>query len=1017
MPTAKEPPEETAGIGPRAFKVFVSSTCLDNIERRKLVQDAITMAGMVWHGMEIFTASTRPTVEECLRYACEADVLVGIIAWRYGWIPENSDKSITEMEYDAARERLMFVLEPRLPVVPERDYDPLPERYAKQQKLHDFKERLSRDQMPMLFNEATLQSGVFAALQDWRKSREPQPQNDRPQPVVVLPVDSADDLDEEIRRYGKKADTFHANLPVAGFVTQLKVPIDIADIYIPLRAMVDLRGVGEECFADAVDAEKVLREGGGGSLEISLPEAFLESETRGRKGVVILGDPGSGKTTHVKRLLLWCLRKGPETIGLPANMLPVFLPLRDLRDLDRGLEAFIQDQLHSPHLNTSKGFGERLLQRGNLLFLLDGLDEVAELSQREGVAGWIGEALKSHSSCRFVVTSRFAGYSPSVRLSEDFLEMHIRPLDAEQVERFVHTWYRIVEKGLARDRDQAESIAWEKAERLVKRLREPEFRALEVFELTRNPLLLTNICLVHRHRRELPEGRARLYEECLEVMLEHWRKAKGLPVGVGAQTGRRVLQPAALWLHRKEGRTRAKASELAPAMDPALRAVSWEGGDAKDFLHTIRDESGLLTGWDQEHYGFMHLGFQEYLAAREIRRRAFEGDREALPELASHFGESWWQEVALLLLALDEPSLFVPYMREVVRQPAFAKFPNLVDMCLDDAVETSTEPFVELLQTASGGKPGFFERLFSGNRFNTKAPSAAGNADLWQRQLAALKVLERLDARVMETLRPGLVHHPSPEIRRWLAERSRQTLQDVVFAERGGYELVKIPGGVFMMGSPESEADRYDDEGPLHQVRVPDFYIGRYPVTNEQYAQFLKENRKVREPALWAERRFNQPRQPVVGVSWEDAQSYAEWAGLRLPSEAEWEYGCRAGSNSRFYSGETEEELARVGWYEANSGGQAHAVGEKEPNSFGIYDLHGNVWEWTEDDWHGSYHGAPDDGHPWIDVPRVSGRVLRGGGWGDDARGCRSAVRNFVTPGFRGGFLGFRLSRSVSLGP
>ncbi len=587
-----------------------------------------------------------------------------------------------------------------------------------------------------------------------------------------------------------------------------------------------------------------------------------------------------------------------------------------------------------------------------------------------------------------------------------------------QVERFVHNWYRIVEKGLAKDLEQAEVIAREKAERLVKRLREPDFRAPEVFELTRNPLLLTNICLVHRHRRELPEGRARLYEECIDVMLEHWRKAKGLPVGVGAQTGRRVLQPAALWLHGEEGRTRAKAAELAPAIDPALKAVNWKGGSAEDFLHTIRDESGLLTGWDQEHYGFMHLGFQEYLAAREIRRRAFEGDRQVLRDLASHFGESWWQEVALLLLALDEPSLFTPYMREVVRLPAFAKFPNLVEMCLVDAAETSSEPFVELLETAPRSNMGFWRRLFSGERFESaSSPAADSEKGLWQRQLAALQVLDRLDTEAAEKLRPLLAQHPSPDIRNWLAERGRQAQKDVVFAERGGYELVRIPGGVFGMGSAESEEEHLDWEEPLHEVRVPDFYMGRYPVTNEQYAQFLKENQEVREPESWAERRFNQPRQPVVGVSWEEARRYAEWAGLRLPSEAEWEYACRAGTTTRFYSGDTEEDLARVGWYQANSGEQTHPVGEKEPNSFGLYDMHGNVWEWTEDDWHDSYNGAPNDGRSWIDDPRGSYRVVRGGGWHDGAQNCRSAIRGGAPPGGRNVDLGFRLSRDVALGP
>jgi hypothetical protein len=427
---------------------------------------------------------------------------------------------------------------------------------------------------------------------------------------------------EEISAYCQKAESLHATLPVAGFVTQLKVPIDIEDIYVPLRAMLDLRGVAEKTFADAAHAKKCLR-GSNADLEISLPEAFRQCEARGRRGMVVLGDPGSGKTTHMKRLLLWCLRNGPETLGLPAGMLPVFLPLRELKNLDQGLDAFIQDQLSSPHLKTPEGFGERLLDRGNLLFLLDGLDEVADLSRREEVAGWVMEAIRLQLTCRFVLTCRFAGYSQTVRLSGDFLEMHVRPLTSDQVKGFVHNWYRIVEKGLAMDPEQAEGIAAEKADHLVRRLQEPDFRARRVFELTRNPLLLTNICLVHRHRGALPRKRARLYEECIDVLLEHWREAKGLKVGVSAEAGRRALQPAALWMHSEEGRTRAKGTELAPCIEPVLKAVDWTEGTAEDFLGTIRDESGLLTGWDQEHYGFMHLGFQEYLAAREIRSRAF----------------------------------------------------------------------------------------------------------------------------------------------------------------------------------------------------------------------------------------------------------------------------------------------------------------------------------------------------------------------------------------------------------
>ncbi len=201
-----------------------------------------------------------------------------------------------------------------------------------------------------------------------------------------------------------------------GFRTRVRVPINVEDIYVPLRAMIDLRGIGNACFADAEDAEQCLREHGR-EQEISVPDAFHTTERIGRRGIVILGDPGSGKTTHLKRLLLWCLRDGLDTLGLPKDLIPVFLPLRELKDINSGLDAFVQDLLNQPHLNTPSGFGKKLLDRGNLLFLLDGLDEVAYPEERSQVSRWIENALQAHPSCRFVVTCRFAGYDEKTRLT------------------------------------------------------------------------------------------------------------------------------------------------------------------------------------------------------------------------------------------------------------------------------------------------------------------------------------------------------------------------------------------------------------------------------------------------------------------------------------------------------------------------------------------------------------------------------------------------------------------------
>jgi formylglycine-generating enzyme required for sulfatase activity len=886
----------------------------------------------------------------------------------------------------------MFVIDPSLPINP-GDLDEGADRWEKQQRLQEFKDRIARDQKASPFEDATLGPKVLQALQQWRERKAKTPPKPKAPPIPCAPRQPTGDFDKEITDYRKKAASFYAHLPMAGFARRLKAPVNLEEIYVPLRAMLDLSGEEQE-YADSAHAEERLAHGSR-QTDIALPDAFRESEKLGRHGLIILGDPGSGKTTHLLRLLLWCIREGHEQVALPSEMVPVFLPLRNLTDLSQGLDRFIEDELARPHFSTADGFGRRLLDRGNLLFLLDGLDEIADEAQRIEVSKWIGSAVRTHGDCRLVVTCRYAGYTPDAALNEHFLETHIRPMTAGQADNFVRNWYRIVERGLTTDPEQARIMATERADDLIQCLRTPDFRARRVFELTRNPLLLTNICLVHRHRNRLPQKRARLYEDCIDVLLEHWREAKKLELGIDARSGRRVLQPVAAWLHGREGRTRATAEELAPVIEPALDAIEWKSG-ANNFLERIRNDCGLLTGLDHKHFGFMHLGFQEYLAAREIRSRAFD-QPEVLSELASHFGESWWQEVGLLLLSLEDPSLFVAYMREVVKLPNFAEHPSLVEACLDDAAEVSSLPFVELLEQTPGRRREF-----------------------WKRQLLALSILERIDPQSLEKMAETLRSHPSAEIRNRFISREDEKIREILEAERGGYELVPIPGGTFMMGSPESENGRYSWEGPQHEVTISPFAIGRYPVTNEEYAVFLKANPGIEEPEYWGDRNYNQARQPVVGVSWEDARQYADWAGLRLPTEAEWEYACRAGADSAFNDGSDctkpdgkDPALDKLGWYDENSGDTLRPVGEKESNSWGLYDMHGNVWEWCLDGLRG-YTAEPQQDPCGPD--ESARRVVRGGSFLHNARNCRSACRNAFEPGYRYQILGFRLAAGQQTG-
>ncbi|TRU26747.1 MAG: serine/threonine-protein kinase pkn1 [Microcystis aeruginosa Ma_SC_T_19800800_S464] len=217
-------------------------------------------------------------------------------------------------------------------------------------------------------------------------------------------------------------------------------------------------------------------------------------------------------------------------------------------------------------------------------------------------------------------------------------------------------------------------------------------------------------------------------------------------------------------------------------------------------------------------------------------------------------------------------------------------------------------------------------------------------------------------------------------------------------------EMVSLPAGKFLMGSAES-----NDEKPPHQVKVNSFAIGKYPVTQAQYQAVMGTN-----PSHFK----NNPQNPVEQVSWNDAQAFCQKLSqitrktYRLPTEAEWEYACRAGTTTRYYFGDDDNQLGDYAWYRENSNNTTHPVGQKKPNGWGIYDMSGNLWEWCEDNWHDSYAGAPDDGTAWIDNDNrsQSRKCLRGGSWYGDPYLCRSAIRDRSYPDSHCYDIGFRVA-------
>jgi len=242
-------------------------------------------------------------------------------------------------------------------------------------------------------------------------------------------------------------------------------------------------------------------------------------------------------------------------------------------------------------------------------------------------------------------------------------------------------------------------------------------------------------------------------------------------------------------------------------------------------------------------------------------------------------------------------------------------------------------------------------------------------------------------------------------------ERQRKTVEKLNFPLEICSRVVDIhfrliPAGTFIMGSPENEEGRCKDEGPQHQVTISrPYYMGTFQLTQAQWQKVMSKN-----PS-----RFNSDDLPVERFSWNNCQQYlrklCEIEGVpegtyRLPTESEWECACRAGTTTRYYTGDSDSDLDRAGWYDGNSDRKTHPAGQKAPNAYGLYDMLGNVWEWCQD-WHAAYASGnvTDPSGP----AKGSHRVVRGGSW-RIANYCRSACRGLNYPGHVWNDYGFRLS-------
>jgi formylglycine-generating enzyme required for sulfatase activity len=736
----------------------------------------------------------------------------------------------------------------------------------------------------------------------------------------------------------------HRFLPMQGFETTLRTPIEIEQIYVNMRAHLqsydfDYTVKGRRKWNQKIKEEQIA------SLDIK--KAFQISSKRKIKDMVILGDPGSGKTTLLKYILVMLLEgKAQEKLGLDSDLIPFFAPLRELRKPDS--EDFLSFMKRVCLLNKHKISDkdcQKLLDHKKGIVLLDGLDEVADEKTRIKVCQWIDSARKEFVNTQFIVTSRFAGYLGKSRLEGAVMELSIQDFTPDEVKAFLIRWFETVEAAL---HSGDETDVWkDKGRKDALELYENIDGSPHLKKLAVNPLILQIIALIRRDRgMALPQRRVELYQECVNVLLEKWDLGKGLKVLISAREARQILQPLALWLHQKDGRRSAPLQDIKKIIQKPLDVLAKSDVDSETLLLNIRDRSGIFMGYSETEYGFAHLSFQEYLAAEEIRNTG------QIDVLIKNYNKKWWREVILLSLGLDNPSIIEPFMDKIIKTKYFKTDIGLITDALEDSILKPAELFIEALKSKEFDSDVLQNviRILAhiGGRSVISALKEAVKSKekvLAQAAFAALKALEAVKG---------------------VKEPFIEAVPAIVKHEKDDSEMVLVPAGKFLYGSREDDQIAHSDEKPQRTIHLPDFYIDVYPVTNRQYCRFLNEvkpsdknlDKWIELKGKWRNEkcRILQKRNsydietgydnhPVIYVTWYGAKAYTDWAKKRLPTEQEWEK-----ANSRESGIKHTTEAGRY---------------PKGKSPYGCYDMSGNVWEWT-----GSLF-------------RESGStyVLRGGSW------------------------------------
>ncbi|HEY9638894.1 MAG TPA: NACHT domain-containing protein [Coleofasciculaceae cyanobacterium] len=428
---------------------------------------------------------------------------------------------------------------------------------------------------------------------------------------------------------------------VQGLKTKGPFALDLQKVFVPLRVAPESADRVPSALIPAKDS---------GSLSIWNFLAELSRQPSFRR-MVILGPPGSGKSTLLEHLTLTYAQNLQRH---SPRLVPVLLYLRDVQaaiavDPPPTLAALIDQQELICDLPRSPDWFETRLQQGKCLVMLDGLDEVADLSRRQQISQWCDRQIQRYPATAFILTSRPFGYR-SAPLAQVGTVLEVQPFDLKQMQQFIHNWYlqNEIMRHLGNDDAGVRAEAKRQADDLIQRIHNnPATAAMAL-----NPLLLTMIATVHCYRGALPGRRVELYAEICDVLLGRRQEAKGIADPLTATQKRSVLQVLALNRMRKQARsfTLLQGSLL---IQKQLVAVAGTEMAPEEFLRQVENVSGLLVEKESGEYEFAHKSFQEYLASVQVK----ELGQELL--LARHIGDAWWEEAIRLYAAQSDASYLI----------------------------------------------------------------------------------------------------------------------------------------------------------------------------------------------------------------------------------------------------------------------------------------------------------------------------------------------------------------------